>query len=407
MRISNETKDEIIKSYNEKIPSIEIIKKFNISKATYYRIIKNLKDKSNENSNNITLNDSNDNKENNTDNTDNENIDNDNKDNSDNENQDNNDNSENENQDNDNDNQDNKSDLNKIDNENIEKINDNNDFDNDNDSEFNRDKFKRILNENKNNKIENKTTKKKNFKKPLIDVIPVETVKEEVKTILEPSIINDNNLSIISKVSKVSFVKNKRNNNNNFINNNNSSVNNRSNIIDTIKQVNTGDDIDSIKMKRHLITKIKQFCNEFPEELRSVYINKINFDRKLLTLTEIQLRLILEDIYININLMRNKTMFSNCVHTGLKSFEIISNYIGFDITGVSDDLFNDQDFLFDLRVISCEIDMSKYINPKSAAFMKVIKKVYQKHQENKIKNQINNVINDPVKLEKIINLDKK
>ena len=406
MRISNETKDEIIKSYNEKIPSIEIIKKFNISKATYYRIIKNLKDKSNENSNNITLNDSNDNKENNTDNTDNENIDNDNKDNSDNENQDNNnENSENENKDNDNDNQDNKSDLNKIDNENIEKFNDNNDFDNDNDSEFNRDKFKRILNENKN--IEKKATKKKNLKKPLIDVIPVETVKEEVKTILEPSIINDNNLSIISKVSKVSFVKNRRNNNNNFINNNNSSVNNRSNIIDTIKQVNTGDDIDSIKMKRHLITKIKQFCNEFPEELRSVYINKINFDRKLLTLTEIQLRLILEDIYININLMRNKTMFSNCVHTGLKSFEIISNYIGFDITGVSDDLFNDQDFLFDLRVISCEIDMSKYINPKSAAFMKVIKKVYQKHQENKIKNQINNVINDPVKLEKIINLDKK
>ena len=62
-------------------------------------------------------------------------------------------------------------------------------------------------------------------------------------------------------------------------------------------------------MKRHLITKIKQFCNEFPEELRSVYINKINFDRKLLTLTEIQLRLILEDIYININLMRIKLCF--------------------------------------------------------------------------------------------------
>ena len=58
--LSKETKLEIIKSYNEKIPSIEIIKKSNISKATYYRIIKNLKDKSNENSNNITLNDNND-----------------------------------------------------------------------------------------------------------------------------------------------------------------------------------------------------------------------------------------------------------------------------------------------------------------------------------------------------------
>ena len=36
---------------------------------------------------------------------------------------------------------DNKSDLNKIDNENIEKINDNNDFDNDNDNDFNREKL--------------------------------------------------------------------------------------------------------------------------------------------------------------------------------------------------------------------------------------------------------------------------
>ena len=68
---------------------------------------------------------------------------------------------------------------------------------------------------------------------------------------------------------------------------------------------------------------------------------------------------------------------------------------------------NDQDFLYDLRLMSCEVNMTEYINPKTTAFMKIIKKVYLKSNENKIKNKINGVINDPVKLEKIINLDKK
>ena len=66
----------------------------------------------------------------------------------------------------------------------------------------------------------------------------------------------------------------------------------------------------------------------------------------------------------------------------------------------------DTDFLYDLRLMSCEVNMTEYINPKTTAFMKIIKKVYLKSNENKIKNKINSVINDHAKLEKIINLDK-
>ena len=64
----------------------------------------------------------------------------------------------------------------------------------------------------------------------------------------------------------------------------------------------------------------------------------------------------------------------------------------------------DPDFILDLQIISCEIDMSQYINPKTSALLKVVKKMYQKNKENEIKKQIDNVLNDQIKLDKIKNL---
>ena len=100
-------------------------------------------------------------------------------------------------------------------------------------------------------------------------------------------------------------------------------------------------------------------------------------------------------------------MFFTISEAGLRGFETISTYSGYDITGITDDLLKDPDFIMDLKMISAEIDMSRYLNPKSSCFLKLVKKVYTKHQENEIKNKMNNVLNDPVKIEKILNLDKK
>ena len=91
----------------------------------------------------------------------------------------------------------------------------------------------------------------------------------------------------------------------------------------------------------------------------------------------------------------------------MRGFETLSNYSGYYISGVSDDLMNDPDFIMDLKIISCEIDISKFISPKSSAFLKVIKKFYTKHQENEMKKQLDNVLNDKDKIDKILNLDKK
>ena len=378
--LSKETKQEIIKSYNEKLPSIEIIKKFNISKATYYRIIKNLKDKSIENSNNITLNDNNDiqnNSQNISDNTDNSDDENNEKENNDNENENN------ENNDNDNDNDNNENNDNEF---NIETFkrqinNDINDIENDNNDNDNNN-----INQNNNIDInENKTFKKINLKP-----IPIDNINDN-------SVIS--RISKISKVSRVSFAR-KKNKFNNILNNN------RSTIMDTIKNVSTGDDLDTIKLKRKIIIKIRLYLKECEEDLKTLYTNKSNFERSLYTQNIDQLNIILEDIRITLNINRNKPVFFNCVETGLRTMETICNYSNFDITGTTDELMNDPEFLYDLKLMSCEINMTDYINPKTTAFMKIMKKVYVKNNENKIKKQINNVINDPAKLEKIINLDK-
>ena len=88
-------------------------------------------------------------------------------------------------------------------------------------------------------------------------------------------------------------------------------------------------------------------------------------------------------------------------------YEQISNYSSYDITGISDELMKDDDFLMDLKIISCELDISKYVNPKSSAFLKIIKKTYQKNKENEIKKQMTGLLDNKDKLDKIINLNKK
>ena len=68
---------------------------------------------------------------------------------------------------------------------------------------------------------------------------------------------------------------------------------------------------------------------------------------------------------------------------------------------------NDPDFLYDLKIIQCELDCSRWISPKSSAFLKVIKTCYVKNHEYEMKNQINKVINNEDVINKIKNLDKK
>ena len=97
----------------------------------------------------------------------------------------------------------------------------------------------------------------------------------------------------------------------------------------------------------------------------------------------------------------------NTVEAGLRGYEKMADISGYNIDGLTNELMSDPDFVMDIQIISCEIDISKYINPKSSALLKIIKKSYEKNNENKIKKQFNGLLNDKNKLDQIINLDKK
>ena len=150
MRLSNDQKNDIVKMNNEKEPFSEIIKKYKISRATYYRIIKENKEKSIIQSNDTV----NDNNENETNNDDNEIEKDDNDDNAD------------------------------------------NDY-NDNLNEFDKNDFKRQLN----------TTTESDDEKEEEQVIetlpPIET--RQFKKAIETENDTNNNISFISKTSRVSF----------------------------------------------------------------------------------------------------------------------------------------------------------------------------------------------------------
>ena len=58
-------------------------------------------------------------------------------------------------------------------------------------------------------------------------------------------------------------------------------------------------------------------------------------------------------------------------------------------------------------MLSCECDLSKYLNPKTSILLKVIKTGYTKYKINNIKKSFNKIVDNQDLLNKIKNLDKK
>ena len=120
-----------------------------------------------------------------------------------------------------------------------------------------------------------------------------------------------------------------------------------------------------------------------------------------------QLELILENIRIELNVLKNRQTFNIIVENGLRGLEAVSNYSGYDVDGLTNELMQDPEFRNDLNQLSCEIDLSNYISAKTCVLLKVIKTAYQKHESNKVKKQMNDVLNNNDLLNKIKNLEKK
>ena len=351
VKLSQEIKQNIINEFKNNIDIKEIIKKYNnISRASIYRIKKLIENENLDNNNNETENETN-----------NENISN---------NETNNENIEN--------NETNNEDTNIEDtnNEDINEISNN----------FDIEQFKRELNNEPEPEEEEEQEEEQeiNNKNNNISVI-----SNNVSQISKKSI-----KSVKSVKSVVNFNKKKE-----IINNH---INDKNSIMDTIKNCNVAENIDELKEIRHHIIIIKQYINTFPNDLKQIYgNNKYIFEKKLFTLNLNQLKIILEDIRISINLKTNKNSFMNLSQIALKGIETISNYSGYDVSGLEQELMNDESFIMDLQIIAAETDLSKYLNPKTSAFIKVIRKMHMINKQNQMKQTINNLNNNPNILNKI------
>ena len=180
-------------------------------------------------------------------------------------------------------------------------------------------------------------------------------------------------------------------------------------IFDTIKKVNfseTETDIETIKKKRHLVIILKQYLNTFTKELNQIHGgNKQAFEKRLFTLNISQLEIILENCRVELNVNRNRSNFKSLVEFSLKGIEQISCYSNYDISGVSEELMNDPMFIYDLNIISCELDLSNYLNPQTSALIKVAKTCYTKYKINSIKKKITSLDNNTSLIDKLKNLN--
>ena len=222
------------------------------------------------------------------------------------------------------------------------------------------------------------------FKKELNNTLNSLDNEEDNQTAKNNISVASNNQSVISKKSVI-FKKKPE-----IIKPQN--INDKNSIFDTIKNVNVANDIDELKEIRTTIIIIKQYINTFEKDLKSIYgNNRYVFEKKLFTLQLNQLKIILEDIRITINLKSNKSSFLTISQGLIKGIETISCYSGYDVSGLEEQLMSDPDFILDLQIIAAETDLSKYLNPRSSAFLKVVKKMYMLNTQNKMKKTISDI----------------
>ena len=300
VKINNEIRQKIIDDYNNDVIITDIMKNHNISKASYYRTISEYKKSENKSlkSQSVKENDEIENENENDTTTDIKSV------------------------------SDKASDKNATEYEEVEQEEADPDTEKpESDIEqkteksfFNKQEFIEQLHQKNDNESENNNVE---------EVVPKPVIKTSKKEMKQKNILGclDNSTSV------------------KFRNNNNS----KCNILDTIKNVqNIEDDIEVIKRKRHLIIIIRQYVNNFSEELKNLYDNKKVFEKKIFNLSVPQLEVILENIRSELSLMRNKDQFKTIMEFGLRGAESVCVYSGYNITGLTDELLNDESFKLDL-----------------------------------------------------------
>jgi hypothetical protein len=108
---------------------------------------------------------------------------------------------------------------------------------------------------------------------------------------------------------------------------------------------------------------------------------------------------------VELNLQKNNSLFIDTCKNLLVGYEKLMVYSGINLKGISEDLMNDPSFIYDIQILSCEVDISKYINPKTSCLFKILQSSYMKYEQNKIIENLENKINNDDVLNKLKNIN--
>lgn len=211
------------------------------------------------------------------------------------------------------------------------------------------------------NNSDSEPTKKETIKEPVINPIKIEYIKNEIEEPQRPQPPQP------PRPPKKNIKQN--NENEQFID---------------LVNIPSGS-VDDLKKRRSKIIVIRQYIQNFKNELQSVIgPNEKQFIAKLITKSFEDLDIIYNNIRFELNLKTNEQNFYRTVEIGAVNLEKLVSMCGFDISGGYDAIKNDDDFKMTLKMIASETDISSILSPKHMLFIQLIKSYYMQYNKNKI-----------------------
>jgi len=152
---------------------------------------------------------------------------------------------------------------------------------------------------------------------------------------------------------------------------------------------------DDWQQRKKLIIYIRQYIQNFRDKLKCIignnYVQQKEFEKSLPQFNTNDLTVILENIRFELNIERNSKTLLSSVESVLRTIENVASIMKIDITGSANELLQNEDFMHDLKMASCEINISEYITPQRSLFMRGLTVYYKNYYSNKLKNKINDI----------------
>ena len=156
---------------------------------------------------------------------------------------------------------------------------------------------------------------------------------------------------------------------------------------------------DDIKLKNQYMTQIRKYISFFKNEqsiknIIGITDKQVNVFVKSLYNKDINtLKSICDMMKFELIFTKSQDYVHETIKTSLQYFESLLSYVGLDVVGCSDDMFNDDEFIWYLQMASCEINIQ--LEPSQIVLLKFMKNYYMQYHKNKTNKIIDKKLNKP------------